>query len=290
MDAFSGYDALLAAADTSSPWERGSDGTSLFRADHELLGRLLTVPVAAGEVSESGRFARGIDAWLAHQLRRAGFGADEVWPRPSRPRVYPRELAELVRRLPRGLAAEVEARVERMAAVAPVDARVLGRAYEKQVDVCIARWERGPELLISTKAMVSSFAKNLANRFEEAYGDAHNLRSRYPLAAIGFVFVMRDKVLHDEPEAYERALDMVRKLRDEGQGGYTATALLLVGWDTAANPAVTVDVATTPQDAGADAFLAAMVRHVMSVTPVQYHVRVRELAEGRDLSVEEGGP
>lgn len=51
-----------------------------------------------------------------------------------------------------------------MAAVAPVDARVLGRAYEKQVDVVIARWDRGPELLISTKAQLSSFGKNLPNR------------------------------------------------------------------------------------------------------------------------------
>ncbi len=56
--------------------------------------------------------------------------------------------------------------------MAPVDARVLGRAYEKQVDVVIARWDRGPKLLVSTKAQLSSFGKNLPNRFEEAYGDA----------------------------------------------------------------------------------------------------------------------
>ena len=34
--------------------------------------------------------------------------------------------------------------------------------------------------------MVSLIGKNLSNRFEEAYGDAGNLRSRYPLAAVGF--------------------------------------------------------------------------------------------------------
>jgi hypothetical protein len=54
--------------------------------------------------------------------------------------------------------------------VAPAEARVLGRAYVKQVDVLIAQWSRGPELLISTKSMVSSFRNNLPNRFEESYG------------------------------------------------------------------------------------------------------------------------
>jgi hypothetical protein len=81
-----------------------------------------------------------------------------------------------------------------MASVAPVDARVLGRAYEKQVDVVISRWDRGPEILISTKAQLSSFGKNLPNRFEESYGDAGNLRGRYPLAAVGYLFVQRSTI------------------------------------------------------------------------------------------------
>jgi hypothetical protein len=102
---------------------------------------------------------------------------------------------------------------------------VLGRAYEKQVDVVIARWDRGPELLISTKAQLSSFGKNLPNRFEEAYGDAGNLRGRYPLAAVGYFFVQRATIVTREPDAFERSVDMIRKLRDTGDtNGYTATA------------------------------------------------------------------
>jgi hypothetical protein len=37
------------------------------------------------------------------------------------------------------------------------DARVLGWAYLKQVDVLNVRWSQGRELLVSTKRMVSSF-------------------------------------------------------------------------------------------------------------------------------------
>ena len=84
------------------------------------------------------------------------------------------------------------------------------RAYEKPVDVVISRWDRGPEVLISTKAQLSSFGKNLPNRFEESYGDAGNLRDI----------------------------------------GATATALLVVEWDaTADEPVVTVYPDDVPDDA-----------------------------------------
>ena len=65
----------------------------------------------------------------------------------------------------------------------------MGRAYSKQSDVVIASWAAGVEVLISTKTMLSSYQKNLRNRFEEAYGDAKNLRGRHPLASLGFLFV-----------------------------------------------------------------------------------------------------
>lgn len=77
-DAFGAYDAELLTASTASPWTRLLKRESRFEPDYALLTRLLSKPVAAGEVSESGRFAKAIDAWLASELRRAGFGSDEV--------------------------------------------------------------------------------------------------------------------------------------------------------------------------------------------------------------------
>ena len=78
--------------------------------------------------------------------------------------------------------------------------------------------------MVSTKTMASSFGKNLPNRFEESYGDAGNLRGRYPLAAIGFFFLQRSSIVTDEPAAFEFSCDMIRKLRDDGdKNGYTAT-------------------------------------------------------------------
>ncbi len=183
-DSFSPYDELLTGPLTD-PWTHHAE-PPVYGPDYDLLGRLLSLPIAAGAVSESGSFAGGIDAWVASEFRRAGFNADEVWPRATRPRVLPRDLVVLLDKLPAAPRAELSKRLANLPAVAPVDARVLGRAYEKQVDVVIARWDRGPELLVSTKAQLSSFGKNLPNRFEEAYGDAGNLRGRYPLAAVGY--------------------------------------------------------------------------------------------------------
>ena len=290
-DAFSAFDPELAATPTSDPWLHAEGEVPRYGPDYGLLGRLLTYPIRSGSVSESGRFAKGIDAWLAHELRRAGFLVDEVWPRATRPRVLPRDVVLFVDKLPKGLGEQVRPHLERITAVAPSDARVLGRAYYKQIDVCIARWDRGPELLLSTKAQVSSFGKNLPNRFEEAYGDAANLRGRYPLAATGFFFLQRDTILTTEKEAWERTKDMMSKLRDtDGRGGYTATGLALVHWDDdvpAEERVVTVNVDDVPPALRPDQFLDAMIHQVLDVTPVVQHPRVRELRERRDLAVPE---
>jgi len=145
---------------------------------------------------------------------------------------------------------EFVVRISKMPAVAPVDARVLGRAYVKQVDVGIARWDRGPEVLVSTTAQLKSFGKNLPNRFEESYGDAGNLRAQYPLAAVGYFFVRQSTILTYEPDAFEVAIDMFRKLRDIGsENGYTTTRLLLIERD---GPASAAAVHARPEHVPAD--------------------------------------
>lgn len=289
-DSFSPYDQVLNRPLTN-PWRYIDAATApVYEPDFGLLGELLTVPVAAGAVSESGSFANGIDAWIAQEFRRAGFSPDEVWPRPTRPRVLPRDITVLLEKLPKKQSAELAQRVENMAAIAPVDARVLGRAYEKQVDVVIARWDRGPELLISTKAQLSSFGKNLPNRFEESYGDAGNLRGRYPLAAVGYFFVQRATIVRQEPDAFERSIDMVRKLRDLGDSnGYTATALMLVDWDTSKRAQAVVEPLPNlvPVDIQPAQFFTTLIDRLLTVTPVSYHVTVREQREHRDIPVEE---
>jgi hypothetical protein len=265
----------------------GRDEAAAYQPDYGLLEQLLTIPIAANKGWATGALANGVDSWLAHELRRSGFTPDEVWPRATRPRILPRDVALLLEKLPRDLSNEVRAKVIAMPAIAPTDAKILGRAYEKQVDVAIARWDRGPELLLSTKTQVSSFGKNLSNRFEEAYGDAGNLRSRYPLAAVGFFFVQRSTILTQEPDAYERTVDMMRKLRDlGGANGYTATGLALVSWSEE-DSTVKVELDRVPEDVRPEQFMTRMIEQVLAATSVSQHVDVRSLIERRELAVTE---
>ncbi|MBK6439527.1 MAG: hypothetical protein IPF88_13245, partial [Candidatus Microthrix sp.] len=178
------FEGVLAGRPDTSPWSVA--GICRFQPDYDALAHLIAIPIAAGSASQSGRLAKAIDVWAAGELRRAGLMPTRS-ARSTPPHVLPRELALYLRELPASQRSEAEARILRAKQIAPSDARVLGRAYVKQVDVLVAQWSRGPELLVSTKSMVSSFRNNLPNRFEESYGDAKNLRGRYPLVSMGFL-------------------------------------------------------------------------------------------------------
>ncbi len=103
----------------------------------------------------------------------------------------------------------------------------MGKNYLKQVDVIITDWVTGPELLISTKRMDSSYGKNAPNRIEESYGDAKNLGLRHPLAALGFAFGLRSDILQKEPAVAEWLFDLLAKLGREDDA-YHATCLVLM--------------------------------------------------------------
>ena len=285
-DVFDALEPLIAGRPAGRPWVTSADGSRSFAPDHELLEQLVAVPIGAGAGSESGRLAKAIDAWVAHELRRAGFGDDEVWPRLQRPRVLPREVALFIEGLPKNQQEEARRQLAKNKRVAPSDARILGKAYVKQVDVVVAQWARGPELLVSTKSMVSSFRNNLPNRFEESYGDAKNLRGRYPLAALGFLFVLRSTVI-EERGTLDRTIDMLRKLRGEVDG-YDATGLVLADWkDQPDFSSVSLRNDSVPPDLQVGVFLEALVDCVLERTPIDMHVKVRELRDERLISVQD---
>ncbi|GAA4537804.1 hypothetical protein GCM10023097_01270 [Streptomyces collinus] len=276
---------ILSEASSASPWTMTDKGPS-YEADTALLEKLLAIPVEEGADSQSGRLAKALDAWAAHELRRAGFDADEVWPRRDAPRVLPREVGIFISKLPQKLRTQVQPYLVKDRATAPSNASILGKAYVKQVDVVVAQWARGPEILISTKTMASSFAKNLPNRFEEAYGDAKNLRGRHPLAAIGFVFLLHSSVQTNEPASYERALDMLRKLRAE-YDVYDSTAVLMADWTPGDGSSVHIRHDLVPEDLSINQFFSVSIDAVLARTPIDMHVQVRERREIRELPVQD---
>lgn len=223
----------------TNPWVR-SAGELTFVPDFRVLRKLLGVPLFLDAPSTTGVPALALDVWLAYELRRAGFDPDAVWPRATDPRIMPSAISSLLEALPQKERHLIEQRLKRsMKGVAASSASVLGKHYMKQVDVVMSDWDTGPELLISTKRMDSSFGKNAANRVEESYGDAKNLRLRHPLSALGFVYGLRSTILSTEPDKAEWLIDLLGKLGTEDDA-YHAVALVMIDYDVD-GPAETAD-------------------------------------------------
>jgi hypothetical protein len=310
------FDRIIADAASggkhSNPWVKTAEGTLLYEPDYATLQRLLGVPLHLKAVTQSGVPALALDVWLSYELRRAGFDEDGTWPRAVHPRILPAAIAKLLSSLPAGERAALKNRIDSTGSIKGVtssSANILGKNYSKQVDVVMSDWSTGPELLISTKRMDSSYGKNAANRVEESYGDAKNLRLRHPLAALGFVFGLRSDILEKEPDTAEWLFDLLTKLGREDDA-YHATCLILLEYGDAVavpdsgeeppNPAVVdpgpesedaispvLDPQTdrdieklppvrilldkTPADLQPSRFLAEMVTRVLGATPVNLH-------------------
>jgi hypothetical protein len=308
------FDRIVADAapggEHTNPWLRCGDELT-YRPDFRVLRRLLGVPLYLDAPSTTGVPALALDVWLAYELRRAGFDTDAVWPRPSEPRIMPSAIANLLDALPLKERQLIEHRLRRsMKGVAGSSASILGKHYMKQVDVVMSDWDTGPELLISTKRMDSSFGKNAANRVEESYGDAKNLRLRHPMAALGFVYGLRSTILTTEPEKAEWLIDLLGKLGTEDDA-YHAVALVMIDHDAevvasaddevdsiekaepdtlfeivdvetaavdealAALPDIAIRHDTVPPQLQPSRFLATMVTRVIDTTPVTRHREAR---------------
>lgn len=220
------FDAIVAAAPLrdTNPWLREGDHTA-YRPDYDTLERLLGIPVLLKATSQSGVPALALDVWVSYEFRRAGFDADRVWPRPRAPRVLPPEIKAFVEKLPKKDRLTLSQRIE-PGLGGMGSANLLGKNYVKQVDVVMSSWATGPELMVSTKRMDSSFGKNAANRVEESYGDAKNLRLRHPQAALGFFYSLSAIALTTEADTAEWLIDLLVKLGREDDA-YDAVALVL---------------------------------------------------------------
>jgi hypothetical protein len=288
-DVLAEIDHVLRDADPGvAPWRTPVDAQNPdvreYAPDYATLKALLAVPIEAGhaESQQSGRVAKSLDAYIAY----------EVFPRARQPRVVPPEFApteaaidELLKALAdheathgRLTPASVRRAIVRLSKTVPgrSETNVLGRFYKKQVDaVVLSDWLRGPDLLVSGKTQFSSYLNNKNNRYEEAIGEAHNLRDRYPLAAMGFAYVVRSNVY--DGGAYQLLRDLLVRLR-RPDGPFDATVLLVADWDTTTR---TLQAVTDPAPSLAlPRFFADLLDAVMRNTPVDVHQGIRQTKLG----------
>lgn len=79
-DVFDSFESAIQQRPFVPPWLGDGGGSSIYYPDYNLLAELVAIPIREERVSESGRLAKAIDAWVAFEPRRAGFPPDEVWP------------------------------------------------------------------------------------------------------------------------------------------------------------------------------------------------------------------
>jgi hypothetical protein len=235
----------------TNPWVLDTGGALRYEPDFDVLEKLLGVPLYLNAPTTSGVPALALDVWVSYELRRAGFNPDATWPRGKHPRIMPAPIVNLLAGLPGTERKLLEARLLKaspLKGVVSSSANILGKNYLKQVDVVMSDWDTGPELLISTKRMDSSFGKNAANRVEESYGDAKNLRLRHPLAALGFVYGLRSTILTEEPDKAEWLIDLLQKLGREDDA-YHAVALIMIEYGAETAPTDDPDAVPAADDA-----------------------------------------
>lgn len=237
----------------------------------DLFEALLTKSNQDNDSSQSGGLAKALDLWISEELRIAGFDDQSIWPRLHKPRVLDPEVMRFVGSLDSRTA---EACCEALSRYSGANANVLGSTYVKQVDVGMSSWMTGPEILISTKTMSSSFGKNLSNRFEEAYGDAKNLKGRHPLASLGFFFLI-DSSIVDEPKNFMKAIAMLDKLQSE-RDAYDTTCLVLVDKVQDGTVRVAAENESIPNELSAEVFFQRIIELTLRRAAPDSHERVRQ--------------
>lgn len=248
------------------------------RLDMALLERMLAIPIGQEKSSQTGDLATSLDLWCSREFVRAGFDADAMWPRQEEPFVIDPSVIAAMRKLPKRLSMEGERAIRK---VGRHDANLMGSVYTKQVDVGFSTWPSGPELLVSTKTMGSSFGKNSKNRFEEAYGDVKNLRARYPLTAHGFLYLARSTIFN-EGNAYPKLCHMLEGL-SQTPDVYDAVGLIVVEWEEGDATSVRVlpsEEASPSDELSVEHFYATLIDKMLREAPIERHVRVRELRDG----------
>lgn len=268
QDKFTVFDELIKSRRETlrrSFWTEGKPICS-----RAVLGDFIGAAAKEGKSARSGSVASAVDMWLAEELRAAGFPEDHVWPRASRPRVLDPRILRFVEKLPKGVQEQVQSKIESCAG--STDQNVLGDAYVKQVDVGVASdWPDGPQLLISTKTMSGSFGKNIGNRFEEAYGDAKNLRGRYPKAAIGFFYLVHSDVLN-EKQSFAKLTASLQKLQAPDDI-YDAVALVVADWGE--DGATLIEAG--PAGLSIDAFLYRLIKRVIENSAPDAYPEIKEI-------------
>lgn len=74
--------------------------------------------------------------------------------------------------------------------VARNEAMIFGSHKPKDVDVSVIDPDNGPLIMIGIRSQMSSIGKNVLNYYEGIIGECISLQDRFPMAVIGYIYLM----------------------------------------------------------------------------------------------------
>ncbi len=100
------------------------------------------------------------------------------------------------------------------------EATIFGSHKAKAVDVAVIDEVNGPSIIVGIRSQMSSVGKNILTYYEEIIGDCISLHDRFPMAVIGYVYLLPTQPikpgLGDEAVDLERAEKLFRLITDRG--------------------------------------------------------------------------
>lgn len=101
---------------------------------------------------------------------------------------------KFIKVLHKHLSADFEARLTKQAKKRGIqivlEATIFGSHKPKDVDISVVDPENGPLMMVGIRSQMSSIGKNALTYYEGIIGECISLQDRFPLATIGYVYLM----------------------------------------------------------------------------------------------------
>ena len=90
------------------------------------------------------------------------------------------------------------------------EATLFGSHKNKDEDIVLSHFANGPQIAIGVRSQMSSVGKNLENYYEGIIGECISLHDRFPMATLGYVYLLPQKALIPDNKGKFEEPDLVK--------------------------------------------------------------------------------
>ena len=88
------------------------------------------------------------------------------------------------------------------------EATLFGSHKNKDEDIVLTHFSNGPQIAIGVRSQMSSVGKNLENYYEGIIGECISLHDRFPMATLGYVYLLPERSI--KPGCENEVIDLQR--------------------------------------------------------------------------------